>query len=77
VAITGEICLQGRVTAIGGLELKILGGIRAGVKTFIYPQENKKDFNKFMEKYADKPFVSDIQFISVERIEEVIPLIFQ
>ena len=26
VAITGEINLQGRVTAIGGLELKILGG---------------------------------------------------
>ena len=27
VAITGEINLQGRVTAIGGLELKILGGM--------------------------------------------------
>ena len=27
VAITGEMCLQGKVTAIGGLDLKILGGI--------------------------------------------------
>ena len=76
VAITGEICLHGRVTAIGGLELKILGGIRAGVKTFIYPEENKKDFNKFMEKYGKKAFVQDIEFIAVERIEEVLPLIF-
>ena len=76
IAITGEICLQGRVTAIGGLELKILGGIRAGVKTFIYPQENKKDFHKFMEKYGKKAIVQDIQFIAVERIEEVLPLIF-
>jgi ATP-dependent Lon protease len=76
VAITGEICLQGRVTAIGGLELKILGGIRAGVKTFIYPQENAQDFAKFMKKYSKKTFVNDIQFIAVERIEEVIPLIF-
>ena len=76
VAITGEICLQGRVTAIGGLELKILGGIRAGVKTFIYPQENKKDFNKFMEKYGKKSILQDIKFIAVEHIEEVIPLIF-
>ena len=76
IAITGEICLQGRVTAIGGLELKILGGIRAGVKTFIYPQENKKDFHKFMEKYEKKVIIQDIQFIAVERIEEVIPLIF-
>jgi ATP-dependent Lon protease len=77
VAITGEICLQGRVTAIGGLELKILGGIRAGVKTFIYPEENKKDFMKFMEKYGGKAFVQEIEFIAVERIEEVLPLIFE
>ena len=76
IAITGEICLQGRVTAIGGLELKILGGIRAGIKTFIYPQENKKDFHKFMEKYEKKVIIQDIQFIAVERIEEVLPLIF-
>jgi ATP-dependent Lon protease len=77
VAITGEICLQGRVTAIGGLDLKILGGIRAGVKTFIYPSENKKDFTEFMEKYSAKLFVKDINFISVETIYEVIPLIFE
>lgn len=75
LAITGEICLQGRVTAIGGLELKILGGLRAGVKTFIYPRENEKDFLKFMKTYGDKPFVANIEFIAVERIEEVIPLI--
>ena len=44
--------LQGRVTLIGGLKLKILGGIKAGVKEFIYPKENHKDFDKFMEKKA-------------------------
>ena len=44
IAITGEINLQGRVTQIGGLKLKILGGIKAGVKEFIYPRENQKDF---------------------------------
>ena len=76
VAITGEICLQGRVTAIGGLELKLLGGIRAGVKTFIYPQENEKEFAKFIKKYGKKSIVADIQFIAVDRIEQVIPLIF-
>ena len=75
VAITGEICLQGRVSAIGGLDLKILGGIRAGVKTFIYPKANEKDFDKFMKKYK-KSGAEDIVFVAVERIEEVIPLIF-
>ena len=44
IAITGEICLQGNVTAIGGLDLKILGGLNAGVKTFIYPKQNNKDY---------------------------------
>jgi len=76
IAITGEICLQGRVTAIGGLDLKILGGIRAGVKTFIYPNENKKDFDEFMEKYGDKIIIKDIHFIPVETIDEVMSLIF-
>ena len=37
----GEINLQGDVTQIGGLDLKILGGIRAGVKTFIFPKSNQ------------------------------------
>lgn len=77
VAITGEICLQGRVTAIGGLDLKILGGIRAGVKTFIYPTDNKKDFNDFIEKYGSNLCIKDITFFSVETIDEVIPLIFE
>jgi len=76
VAITGEICLQGRITAIGGLELKILGGIRAGVKTFLYPKENETDFIKFMKVYGEKPFITDILFVAVEKIEEVISLIF-
>ena len=76
IAMTGEICLQGRITAIGGLDLKILGGIRAGVKTFIYPYENEKDFNDFMEKYGKKKELINIQFIAVNKIEEVIPLIF-
>jgi len=77
VAITGEICLQGRVTAIGGLDLKILGGIKAGVKTFIYPEDNKKDFTEFMEKYSTKISIEDIQFVAVGTIDEVMAIIFE
>ena len=77
VAITGEINLQGKVTAIGGLELKILGGIRAGVKTFIYPFDNNDDFNKFIKKYEGKNVVPDeISFVSVKNISEVLDIIF-
>jgi len=75
-AITGEIDLQGNVTAIGGLSLKILGGIRAGVKTFIFPDENKKDLIKFQEDYKDKEILNDISFYPVKKIHQVFELIF-
>jgi AAA+ superfamily predicted ATPase len=75
VAITGEMCLQGKVTAIGGLDLKIMGGIRSGVKHFIYPKENDKDFNDFMDKYRDNPMLEGIHFHEVETIQEVFKLV--
>jgi ATP-dependent Lon protease len=77
LAITGEICLQGSITAIGGLDLKILGGIRAGVKTFIYPTENEKDFGDFYNKYKDSELLTDITFHQVEHINEVLELVFE
>jgi endopeptidase La len=75
VAITGEINLQGCVTEIGGLELKIMGGLKAGIKTFIFPKTNLKDYNKFLEKFPDID-LSDIQFYPVEKIDEVFELLF-
>ena len=76
VAMTGEINIQGNVTAIGGLELKILGGIRAGVTEFLYPKENNKDFDKFMERYGEKEIIKNIKFHEVSNIEEVLKLVF-
>jgi|TARA_Y100000992_G_scaffold172588_3_gene116282 ATP-dependent Lon protease len=77
VAITGEMDIRGNVTGIGGLDLKILGGINAGVKKFIFPEENIKDYDKLREKYknADSVF-NDILFYPVKKIEQVIELIF-
>ena len=76
IAITGEINLQGYVTAIGGLDLKILGGIKGGVTEFIFPKENKKDYDDFIELYKDKGLLTDIQFHMVEHISDVLKLIF-
>ena len=77
VAITGEICLKGNVTAIGGLDLKILGGIKAGVTHFMYPYDNDKDFNEFYEKYKDNIILDGITFTKVSTLEEVIPFVFE
>ena len=77
IAITGEITLDGKVTEIGGLDLKFLGGIKAGVTEFLYPKENQKDFNSFMEKYKDDELTNGIKFNAVVTIEEVFGLVFE
>jgi endopeptidase La len=71
VAITGEINLQGKITEIGGLEQKILGGIRAGVKRFLYPSSNARDFEKIAQKYGNSRILESIEFVPVSEIEEV------
>ena len=77
VAITGEVNLQGKVTAIGGLDLKIIGGIEAGVKEFIYPEENQEDFEKFLVKYEKrKEILEGIKFNKVSTVKEVMKLVF-
>jgi len=73
--ITGEIQMSGEVTAIGGLSNKILGSIKANVKSFIYPKENKKDFDEFYEKYKDSEILNGIKFYPIENIDEALELI--
>uniref|UniRef100_A0A6C0IVT6 Lon proteolytic domain-containing protein n=1 Tax=viral metagenome TaxID=1070528 RepID=A0A6C0IVT6_9ZZZZ len=76
VAITGEITLDGNVTEIGGLDLKFLGGIKAGVTEFLFPYENKKDYDAFMKKYKDDKIIEGISFTMVNTIEEVFAILF-
>jgi len=59
------------------LDLKILGGIAAGVKEFIFPKENEKDFKKLKEKYGDSALLDNIKFHSVTHISQVLELVFE
>jgi ATP-dependent Lon protease len=43
IAMTGEITLQGRVLAVGGLKEKILAAQQHGITHIIVPHENKSD----------------------------------
>ena len=75
-AFTGEITLNGNVTEIGGLDLKIIGAIRAGVKNIVYPCDNNSDYKRFIMKYSD--IVDDIDlinFIEINHINQVIKLL--
>ena len=77
IAITGEINLQGDITAIGGLEAKILGGIRSGIKTLLFPLSNANDYNDIIKKYKDKTALfENIRFIQVSHISEVLEHVF-
>jgi len=58
--ITGETSFDYQLTEIGGLEYKIIHSIASGVKEFIFPRENKRDFEKLMEKYKDKEIINGI-----------------
>ena len=69
VAMTGEITLRGKVTAIGGLKEKLLAALRGGIRTVIIPDENKKDL-------ADIPktVTQHMQIVPVKWIDEVLDL---
>ena len=69
VAMTGEITLRGRVTAIGGLKEKLLAALRGGIRTVIIPDENRKDL-------ADIPanVTRNLDIIPVKWIDEVLDI---
>ena len=50
VAMTGEINLRGNVTAIGGLEEKLVGAKLAGVELALIPEENREDLEKILSR---------------------------
>jgi ATP-dependent Lon protease len=75
--ITGEIQMSGEVTAIGGLNYKILGSLKSNVKSFIFPKENEKDFNEFLEKYKDDEIINGIKFYPISNVKEALDLILE
>jgi ATP-dependent Lon protease len=57
--------------------LKILGGIRAGVKTFLYPESNQNDYEECNKKYFDIFKEKNIKFIPVKKIQDVLSIIYE
>lgn len=76
-AITGEIDLYGNISEIGGLDLKIMGSIKSGVTSFIFPESNRKDYEKLLDKYKTQNIFDNMSFHPVTHISEVFEIIFE
>jgi len=77
-AVTGEASdLNGNVGEIGALGYKFQGGIKAGVKHFIFPKDNNRDYEDFMKKYGTTKLVEGISFNQITHIDEAIELIME
>ncbi|MBP5333094.1 MAG: endopeptidase La, partial [Bacteroidales bacterium] len=71
LAMTGEMTLRGRVLPVGGIKEKILAAKRAGVKTIVISEENRKDVEDIKESY-----VKGLIFVYVKTITAVMDFIF-
>ena len=45
LGMTGELSLTGSVLPVGGIKEKTIAARRAGLKTLIFPEENRKDYD--------------------------------
>lgn len=72
LAMTGEITLQGRTLAIGGLKEKLLAAKQHGCMTVIIPQENADDIQDIKKEMSLDEFT--IHFVS--NMDEVLKLAF-
>ena len=69
LAMTGEITLRGRVLPIGGVKEKVLGAVRAGIRTVVLPKENAPDLEDLPEDVR-----SSLEVHLVEDLDEVLTL---
>jgi ATP-dependent Lon protease len=67
VAMTGEITLRGKVLPVGGIKEKVLAAKRAGIRSIVLPERNRRD----VEEIA-KHLVEGLEFHYVARIDEAL-----
>lgn len=65
IAVTGEVSIQGKTKAVGGVFEKIYGARQAGVTRVFVPKENEKDIPVDLD---------DIEVIPVTTVREIVDL---
>ncbi len=72
LAMTGEITLQGRVLAIGGLKEKLLAAKQHHMYTVIIPEENKDDLEEIKKEIS----LEGLTVMPVKTMDEVLKIAF-
>lgn len=72
LAMTGEITLRGSVLPVGGIKEKVLAAHRAGIKSVVLPEKNKKDLTEVPQQIKD-----EMKFHFINRMSDVVDLIFE
>ncbi len=66
IAMTGEITLRGLVLPVGGVRAKVLAARRAGIRTVLLPDQNRKDLEEIPAEARN-----DLEFIWVKTADDV------
>ncbi|OIP00451.1 MAG: endopeptidase La [Bacteroidetes bacterium CG2_30_33_31] len=69
LAMTGELTLRSKVTAVGGIKEKILAAKRANINEIVLSRENEKDILEINEKY-----IKGLKFHYIDKAMEAIEI---
>ena len=69
LAMTGEITLRGLVLPVGGIKEKTLAAARAGIRTVLLPDQNRRDLEEIDPQVAKK-----LKVVFVENVDQVLDL---
>ncbi|HEX7029347.1 MAG TPA: endopeptidase La [Gammaproteobacteria bacterium] len=67
VSMTGEISLRGLVMPVGGIKEKVLAAHRAGIKSVMLPERNRRDFEEIPENAR-----KELEFVWLEHVEQAL-----
>ena len=67
VAMTGEISLRGQVLPVGGIKEKVIAAHRAGIKTVLLPERNRRDFDDIPESVR-----TDLKFVWLKTVDDAL-----
>ena len=72
IGMTGEITLNGKILAIGGIKEKTISAYNSGIKTIFLPKDNKYDENEIPNDIKD-----ELKIIYVENYSEIFNYLFK